>query len=832
MSTPLLIILIFAVSLFIARPAHAGTGTSPDGIYWCLGEDINDGANMPIAWSSADDAYTPPLASTPNPADTHGFDQYMVDLNYWNTWLSTTSLGYSHGVVCTDIALDSTGKPTGTFTLVHAALPSVPRNPTNCNAATADGLTSPGGCNDEDTWATNNPNSFPWYGNNPFHDADTASGFNTSAVSQFYPGITGASTDGGPTAYLRVWKGCDWDSTAGCTAGANFTDNGGNPDGGNPSSFPKQLSAITSLPSTWVINYPPAVGNRNDANQVWDAGYDIWFDVTGDMDTGAANPYGGNTRGQNDGLEIMVWMDHNHTYVDGGKNTGGFAQPSGWPREQVSINNVIYDVWTARLNNPYFGSTAAGTIAGVTNSNVIGGDAEPYKCTTLPGSTCGTEWNVITFAAAKANGTDYRSQSMSMDAKVFTDYIMGIQDGLWSVVNQPSGTRDASGVLLCPLSATYNNPSGQADFAAVQGNTRECLNESWYLTSIQTGFEPWAGGVDYSVSLNNPQTQSPRGLQSTTFQAYDYSTSTTVQSGRTSGNGTPVVYWGDPFNVVYSGCTSFSSSNNASFLITGTSVATGGTVTYPANGTFQNMGAQDPNTLLFTFTVPALQPMHGDTTITFHSGCGNQTVSIFIDPSGAIFYSDSKTPVQGAKVTLLYSPSGSSSGPFQAVPNHNIGLTNAVMQPDDNTTNAMSTDKFGSFAWNVAPGFYVVNAQKTGCGTVSSAVQHVVNTPIINLNLDLPCTAPPPPPGIKVQLTPNGTPWATGYCENVVLTNTSSQAVTWKVNFTLPFPGHIYDAWNFNYTASGNSITATGVGWDNVLQPGQTSNSIGFCATR
>ena len=811
-------LLAVALSLLSVQPAFAATGASPDGIYWCLGEASSEN-NFPIPWTTTDDNWTPPPLSAAT--DTNGYDDYLVQVNYWDSWQSNSSLGYSHGVVCIDYQTDSSGKPTGSFTIVHAGLPGVPRTAANCAAATADGVAGPGTCIDENAWAAANPTLFPWWGNNNFHYPDTY--LSPTFVSQYYNGVTGPSTDAGPTAYPSVWKGCSWDALSGCTTGAKFIDDGGNPDGGNPNTFPKQLQYITSLPSTWNINYPASVGTRTDPTQVWDAGYDIWFDTTGDEDTGKAT-YSGGGRGQNDGLEIMVWMDHNHSYVDGGKDVAGFAQPSGWPREQVNIDNVVYDVWTSRLNNPYFGRLT---------STVIPADADPSTCPTLQGATCGTEWNVVTFVAT----APYRSQGMSLDAKVFTDYILGVNDGLYTINTTPASgsTRDTStgtyyGGLLCPNSAMYHDASGLPDFSAVAGATRDCLQQSWWLTSVQAGFEPWVGGVDYTIPAGNIGT--PRGLQSVSFQVHDWSTSTTVQSGVMSGQSTPVVYWNAPFNVVYSGCTTYSASNSASF-----SIALPDGSTYPTTGT-QPMGAQDPTTLLFTYTIQKLYPLHGQATITFTSSCGTVILPIYIDPSGQVFYSDGKTPVVGATVTLLHSASGSASGPFTAVPSRNLGLASPVMQPTGNTLNPMPTDKYGDYGWNVAPGSYEVQAQKIGCGSVTSAVQHVTTTPIMSLNLDLTCAAPTPPPPpppsnpVTVQLTYNGTPWATGYCENVILTNTSSKPVTWKVNFTLPYKGSITSNWNLNYTVSGQVVTAWGVGYNNVLQPGQVSNSIGFCASR
>jgi hypothetical protein len=166
--------------------------------------------------------------------------------------------------------------------------------------------------------------------------------------------------------------------------------------------------------------------------------------------------------------------------------------------------------------------------------------------------------------------------------------------------------------------------------------------------------------------------------------------------------------------------------------------------------------------------VTQLFPIHGNATLTFQSSCsaGNQTTTIFIDPSGQVFYSDGVTPAQGAKVTLSSAPSA--AGPFAAVPNKNFGLASDIMNPDDNTVNPMTSTQFGAFEWDVAPGFYEVTAELDGCGTVTSPVQHVVSTPIENLYLILPC-APPAP------LVPR--PAITGPVKTVTATAASSTTI-------------------------------------------------------
>lgn len=347
-----------------------------------------------------------------------------------------------------------------------------------------------------------------------------------------------------------------------------------------------------------------------------------------------------------------------------------------------------------------------------------------------------------------------------------------------------------------------------------------CLLENWVLTSVMAGFETWIGG---------------NGLETTGFKTGAWVANAAIQGGRVNDSGQPVVFWGAPFEVAYAGCP-VGSGASVSFYVDlpdSTSWPTGGAASP------QDMGAQQADGL-FVYTVPALYPMHGPATVHFISSCGNSDLSMFIDPSGQVFYSDGVTPAPGAMATLLDAISG------DAIPDHNEGLLSPVMQPDDNTMNGMPTDQWGSYAWNVVPGDYQVRAELRGCGSVTSPVQHVVSEPIMGLNLTLPCTAPTPPAGsplpptgnLSVTLSifnnwttggPNGTG---GYCATVNGTNSAGAALDWTAAFTLPEPGAIYDFWNATYTQSGDSVTAAGIAWNNILEPGATLRDVGFCVNR
>ncbi len=755
---------VIVLGLLAVQPAHSQKVTDPEtkgsnlpdgGVAWCVG-DGSGFTTQTVAGTSYPDTTEPDgLPNNPTPVGDGSLwdsspileygdfgqtaltqnpggganDQYGIQVNYYSSTTSNSSIGYSTGNSC--ILFYYNAGNTGQFEITYPANPN--------QAAPVPG----GDQNNEQTiWAKNYTNSFPYFGHAPFSQGNA---------------------QGQPTGYVSTFKGCSWDANS-CTPGSHVLSTANpNPPTSDGNSFPQLLSTLTSIPTTWNITTVQD-GNGNllygapfttDGSQIWDASYDIWFDKTAQTGVGQAACTGCNARGQNDGLEIMVWMNSEHSYVDNDAvPANGYIQPSGSPMEQVVINNALYDVWTSRLNNPYFGYLASQAPAGVTNYTVLGEGIEPYTCPTLPdyltkgdgsgthqtnpapGASCGTDWNVVSFVATKDNsGNDSRGTGMSMDTKVFTDYILGIQDGLWAYPTDDnryphgSSTRGTDGVLMCPASS-LSGPS--------VAPTADCLNSSWYLTSVMAGFETWSGG---------------NGLESQSFQAHVMTTSTAVQSGILSQSGQPTVNWQEPFQVVYTppaGCT----PNPApTFYIQGVLYGTTTTAYYPGvNGDDTQLGTPItmtliPGTNLYGAEVNAagaaqLYPIHGNAAIYFQSSCGNNSVNIFIDPSGQVFYSDGKTPVQGATVTLLSSTSA--SGPFTAVPNHNDGLSSDLMAPDDNTLNPMASTQYGAYAWDVAPGYYEVTASLKGCGSVTSPVQHVVSNPITNLYLILPCAAPPP----------------------------------------------------------------------------------------
>ncbi len=851
----------------IDNPATAsGTPANPSGLYPVNSNALGATAEtvVPAAPTAADDRYAIQLDYWNSIASGLAIDEYDSKTGAIDGTTTPGSLGYSTGSAC--VLVYPGGSNAGEFVITYPANPSQSQANLLANYG-VNNTTQPAADNvpTEAAWAAAHPDSFP-YGNT----ANPAVG---SSAHPAEPPYYYGPAAGGPTGYVSTYKGCAWDGNS-CTEGsAVVPSTATTPPPPNPdwNVFPEVLSNITSIPTTWNIIFNSTYGDPkpavDDGTHVWDASYDIWFDTTGKTGVGVGPGQYGTARGQNDGLEIMVWMNSQHSYVDAPDgptpNATGYAQPSGWPREQVLINNVVYDVWTSRLNNPNFGASSA--TATYSNTNVLQaagsaypGGAEPYTCNTLAtywntatasvgtnptDVTCGTEWNVVSFVATKIGSTDYRGTSMSMDTKVFTDYILGINDGLWQQVQQssftttygnaanrigavPSGANATIGTLACPGSATYFQQDNPAD-----GPT-PCLSRNWLLTSVDAGFEPWEGG---------------NGLESKAFVAHVNTVATTVQSGLTSGDGTPIVTQNSPFQIVYPGCPStttpitYTAPSSVTYLVyapdgqgeggpypyiaagptmingspgvagtivpAGTAIPYGTPMEYPFDGTPGNMSLVAGSTTMFAATIsPKIWPLSAEeggspATIVINADCGGtiQTskILVWIDPSGQVFYSDGKTPVQGATVTLEYSPSGSASGPFEAVPNNNYGLSSQIMQPNDNTLNPMPSTQYGAYAWNVEPGYYEVNASLAGCGSVTSPVQQVVNYPITNLNLTLPC-APPPLPNLVPATIPS-TP------ESLTATTASSSQInlSWGA---VPLPPN---ATSVTYTVEEVSPTST-----------------------
>ncbi len=117
-----------------------------------------------------------------------------------------------------------------------------------------------------------------------------------------------ASSDGKPGGYPSIYAGCHWGLCA-------F---------GGLASAPQLGAALTPGKLTTQL----AVAEPADSSSAYDVSYDLWINQ---LPT---------TRGEPNGTEIMVWLDHK-----------GHVQPAGSVvASGVTIGDRAYDVWYARGN--------------------------------------------------------------------------------------------------------------------------------------------------------------------------------------------------------------------------------------------------------------------------------------------------------------------------------------------------------------------------------------------------------------------------------------------------------------------------------------------------
>jgi len=172
-------------------------------------------------------------------------------------------------------------------------------------------------------------------------------------------------TNGAPKSYPTIYAGCHYGTCSSADVigpnGVRVTD-----------------SRFASIRTSVSMTYP--------SSGTYDAAYDIWFHRS---QPSAAT-------GQNDGAELMVWLDRQ-----------GSIQPIGSKVATVDLAGSTWDVW--------FGNTG---------------------------------WNVVSYVRTSRTG------SLSFSVKTFFDDML----------------------------------------ARGYGQT------SWYLTSVQAGFEPWIGGTGLAVT--------------------------------------------------------------------------------------------------------------------------------------------------------------------------------------------------------------------------------------------------------------------------------------------------------------------------------------------
>jgi len=295
--------------------------------------------------------------------------------------------------------------------------------------------------------------------------ACAAGAFNSQDTCHWAPNRATPASDPihAPANYPSIYNGCHYNQ---CTQSGPWKD--ASMKIGAP--YPLQVNQITSIPSHWIVDT-----STTKATAVYDVAYDIWFDKNPPRDSSGNIVTSGGTAqlpanpelvNQNNGLEIMIWIN-NKGYTQGGTKNGGIIQPSGnLVSPAVAIPGVTgtWDVW-------------------VTNAKKSG--AAP------------NDWYVVSYVkvpdGATAGSTGGGTDDFQFDSKWF------IND---------AATRDCIGEKC--LSPTWWLTSAQAGFEiwadgdglATKSFTAE---PTWKATTVQGG-NKWKddAGNDINDANGNP----------------------------------------------------------------------------------------------------------------------------------------------------------------------------------------------------------------------------------------------------------------------------------------------------------------------------------------
>jgi hypothetical protein len=205
------------------------------------------------------------------------------------------------------------------------------------------------------------------------------------------------ATNGAPKSYPAVYYGCHYGN---CSSSNNIL---------SPNGLQASDSRFSTISTSVSMSYP--------GSGTYDAAYDIWFNKSRPS----------TTTQQNDGAELMVWLNHT-----------GSIQPIGSKVGTANVAGATWDVW--------YGSSG---------------------------------WNVISY-----------------------------------VRQSPTSS------ISFPVSSFWNDVVSRG-----YGST------SWYLTSIQAGFEPWIGGAGLAVTNFSVTTDGSTPTQSPTSNPTPTPTTTTPPSG-------------------------------------------------------------------------------------------------------------------------------------------------------------------------------------------------------------------------------------------------------------------------------------------------------------
>ncbi len=317
-------------------------------------------------------------------------------------------------------------------------------------------------------------------------------------------------------------------------------------------------------------------------------------------------------------------------------------------------------------------------------------------------------------------------------------------------------------------------------------------NSSWWLTSVQAGFEPWIGGVGLTVNSFSQAVGGGGGGAPGTpgTPAASSVTSSSATLNWAASSGTVSSYQIE--RCQGASCTNFSQ--------VGTSTAT----------TFTNSGLAASTT--YRYRVRA----SNSSGTSSYSGIVNVTTSGGGTQPPGTPGTLSAPSTTSSSVNLAWGASSGNVSTYQIERCTGSSCTNFNQVATSATTNYTDSGLVANTTYR-----YRVRASNTA-GT--SGYSNIVNATTTSGGGGGGCSA-----SMTTQ-----TSWNNGYVmQPITVTNTGTSTINgWTVTFTLPSGHTVTGSWNATVTVSGQTVTARGISGQNATLGAGASTSWGFQATR
>jgi chitodextrinase len=314
---------------------------------------------------------------------------------------------------------------------------------------------------------------------------------------------------------------------------------------------------------------------------------------------------------------------------------------------------------------------------------------------------------------------------------------------------------------------------------------------SWYLTSVQAGFEPWQGGVGLAVNsfsqtiqggTQNPQVPGTPGAPSCSTTTNSASLSWSASSGTVS-----------QYQIERA-----TGASSTAFSQVGTSTSTSFTNTGLANNTTYRYRVRANNSAGNSAYSPITNCTTGGSTTQPPGTPGTLTGSATNNSASLSWGASSGTVTQ----YQIERATGATSTTFTQVgTSTTTSFTNTGLA-------ANTTYRYRVRATNSAgnSGYTNILNLTTGGGTQTNPVG-----------------------GCSAAFSVTGTPWSTGFQGSVNVTNTGSSAISsWRVVVSLG-NGSIQQVWGGRNQSTSNPYTVINETWNGNLGPNATTN-FGFIA--